>query len=117
MSLLSLPRPLGLLGLAGLVLTPAVAAAPRAAGPATMVQLTKSAACAESVALTRAGVREIDARLRLWRLDPALAASAVPALRARRALVFAQKERTYRVTATTDTQDPLQADAGKQSDM
>ena len=75
-----------------------------------MVQLTKSAACTESVALTRAGAREIDARLRLWRLEPALAASAVPALRARHALVFAQKERTYRVTATTDTPDPLQTD-------
>ena len=110
MSLLSLPRLLGLLGLAGLVLTPAVAAAPPASGPATMVQLTKSVACTESVALTRAGAREIDARLRLWRLEPALAASAVPALRARHALVFAQKERTYRVAATTDSPDPLQTD-------
>ncbi|HEX6725335.1 MAG TPA: S8 family serine peptidase [Gaiella sp.] len=110
MSLLSLPRLLGILGLAGLVLTPAVAAAPNASGSATMVQLTKSAACSESAALTRAGAREIDARLRLWRLDPALAASAVPALRARDALVFAQKERTYNVTATTDTPDPLQGD-------
>ena len=109
-SLLSLPRLLGLLGLAGLVLTPAVAAAPRAAGAATMVQLTKSGACTESVALTRAGAREIDARLRLWRLEPALAASAVPELRARDAIVFAQKERTYRVAATTDTPDPLQSD-------
>ena len=110
MSLLSLPRLLGLLGLAGLVLTPAVAAAPSAGGPATMVQLTNSAACTESVALTRAGAREIDARLRLWRLEPALATTAVPALHARHALVFAQKERTYRVTATTDTPDPLQTD-------
>ena len=109
-SLLSLPRLLGLLGLAGLVLTPAVAAAPRAAGAATMVQLTKSGACTESVALTRAGAHEIDARLRLWRLEPALAASAVPELRARDAIVFAQKERTYRVAATTDTPDPLQSD-------
>ena len=58
----------------------------------------------------RRAPREIDARLRLWRLEPALAASAVPALRARHALVFAQKERTYRVTATTDTPDPLQTD-------
>ncbi len=108
-SLLSLPRLLGLLGLAGLVLTPAVAAAPRAAGAATMVQLTKSGACTESVALTRAGAHEIDARLRLWRLEPALAASAIPELRARDAIVFAQKERTYRVAATTDTPDPLQS--------
>jgi hypothetical protein len=109
-SLLSLPRLLGALGLAGLVLTPAVSAAPNASGAATMVQLTKSAACSESVALTRAGAREIDADLRLWRLDPSLAASAVPALRARDALVFAQKERTYTVAATTDTPDPLQGD-------
>jgi hypothetical protein len=55
-----------------------------------MVQLTKPAACTESVALARAGAREIDARLRLWRLEPALAASAVPALRDRHAVVFAQ---------------------------
>src|SRR6476659_4708591 len=61
-SLLSLPRLLGLLGLAGGVLT------------------------------------------------PALAASADPVLHPRDALVFAQKERTYRVTATTDTPDPLQKD-------
>ena len=52
----------------------------------------------------------MDAGLRLWRLEPALAASAVPALRGRHAIVFAQKERTYSVAATTDTPDPLQAD-------
>jgi subtilisin family serine protease len=75
-----------------------------------MMQLTKSAACTESAALTRAGGREVDAGLRLWRLEPGLAASAVPVLRARHAIVFAQKERTYRVAATTDTPDPLQAD-------
>jgi len=96
--------------LAGLVLTPAVAAAPRAGGPATLVQLTRGAACTESAALTRAGARQVDAALRLWRLEPSLAASAVPALRARHALVFAQRERTYRIAATTDTPDPLAAD-------
>ena len=75
-----------------------------------MVQLTTSAACTEAAALSRAGAREVDAGLRLWRLDAGLAASAVPALRARHALVFAQKERTYSVAATTDTPDPLQGD-------
>jgi hypothetical protein len=104
----SLPRLLGALGVVALVLTPAVAAAPHAGGAATMVQLTPSAACTESAALARAGAREIDAGLRLWRLGPALATSAVPALRARHALVFAQKERTYDVAATTETPDPLQ---------
>jgi hypothetical protein len=107
-SLLSLPRLLGALGVAGLVLTPAVAAAPHAAGPATMVQLTPSAACTQSAALARAGAQEIDSRLRLWRLQPSLATTAVPALRTRHALVFAQKERTYSVAATTETADPLQ---------
>src|ERR1044072_7529018 len=102
-SLFSLPRLLGLLGLAGLVLTPAVAAAPPAAGPATMVQVPQSAACTESAALTRAGAREVDARLRLWRLEPTLAATALPELRARNAVVFAQTERTYRVAAPTHT--------------
>jgi len=108
-SLLSPTRLLLTLGLAVVVLTPAVAAAPAASGPATMVQLTGAAASAESAALRRAGARQVDARLRLWRLEPRLAASAVPALRARRELAFAQKERTYTVAATTDTPDPLQA--------
>jgi hypothetical protein len=105
-------RLLSALGLAGLALAgaPAGSASPSGAGPATLVQLTKAGASAETASLDRAGAEEIDAKLRLWRLQPGLAATAVPALRARHALVFAQKERTYRVAATTDTPDPLQAD-------
>jgi len=91
-------------------LTPTVATARGAGGPATLVQLTRAAGCTESAALTRAGARQVDAALRLWRLEPGLAARAVPELRARHALVFAQKERTYRVAAATDTPDPLSAD-------
>lgn len=105
-----LTRLVPVLALASLALTPAAAATPRAGGPATLVQLTRSAACIESAALAHAGARRVDAELRLWRLDPRLAATAVPALRARHALVFAQRERTYRVAVTTDTPDPLQAD-------
>jgi hypothetical protein len=103
-------RLLAALGLAGLALAgaPAGAASP-STGRATVVQLTQAGASAETASLGRAGAQEIDASLRLWRLQPRLAATAVPALRARHALVFAQKERMYRVAATTDTPDPLQA--------
>jgi hypothetical protein len=79
-------------------------------GRATLVQLTRSASCTEAAALTRAGAELVDAHVRLWRLGPTLAASAVPALRKRHALVFAQRERTYRVAAATDTPEPLQGD-------
>ena len=77
---------------------------------ATVIQLTSAAACRESADLTDQGATQVDARLRLWRLEPRLAATLVPALRDRGALVFAQRERTYRVAATTDTPDPLQGD-------
>jgi len=79
-------------------------------GRATLVQLTRSGAPSEALSLRRAGAAEIDAKLRLWRLPPRLAATAVPALRARDAIVFAQKETSYTVAATTDTPDPLQPD-------
>lgn len=109
--------PARLLGVAVLAasavgLAPAAWSAPPAGGSnrATVVQLTAAAACRESAALERAGGERVDARLRLWRLGPRLAATVVPALRARGDLVFAQRERTYRVAATTDTPDPLQAD-------
>jgi subtilisin family serine protease len=99
------------LAVAGLVLV-AAAAAPASTGarPATLVRLTGQAACTESVALRRAGARQVDAQLHLWRLEPALAADLLPGLRARHALLFAQPERTYRVAVTTDSPDPLQGD-------
>ncbi|HEX3291925.1 MAG TPA: S8 family serine peptidase [Gaiella sp.] len=75
-----------------------------------MIQLTGAAACRESARLTQAGADQVDARLRLWRLGPELAATVVPTLRAAADLVFAQPERTYRVSATTDTPDPLQGE-------
>jgi hypothetical protein len=77
---------------------------------ATVIQLTSAAACRESAALTEAGAEQVDAKLRLWRLEPRLAATFVPSLQARGDLVFAQRERTYRVAATTDTPDPRQGE-------
>ena len=100
------------LATSALAVAPAASSTP-ATGPghrATVVQLTAAAACRESAALTRAGAQQVDAGLRLWRIGPRLAATAVPALRARGDLVFAQPERTYRVAETTDTPDPLQGD-------
>jgi hypothetical protein len=96
-----------------LALAPAASSSPTTAAaqqPATVIQLTAAAACRESAALTMAGATQVDARLRLWRLQPRLAGTLVPALRARGDLVFAQRERSYRVAAMTDTPDPLQAD-------
>jgi Subtilase family len=97
---------------AGLALVgaPAAARASAGGGRATLVRLTASAACTESAALARSEAREVDAELHLWRLEPGVAADVVPGLRSRGALLFAQAERTYRVAATTDTPDPLQAD-------
>jgi Subtilase family len=101
-----------LLGAAGaaLVLTgPSFAHASReAVGPATMVQLTTAGQRTEAVALRRAGAQQVDASLRLWRLEPDVAAVTLDHLRSRNAVVFAQKERTYGVAAVSDTPDPLQ---------
>jgi hypothetical protein len=101
------------LATSALAVAPAASSSPPTADAherATVIQLTSAAACRESAELTQAGATQVDARLRLWRLEPRLAATLVPALRARDALVFAQRERTYRVAATTDTPDPLQGD-------
>jgi subtilisin family serine protease len=81
-----------------------------AAGPSTVIRLAGDAPAAEDAALRLEGAREVDSRLRLWRLDPGVAAAVVPGLRARGALAFAQPERTYRPAATAETPDPLQAD-------
>src|SRR6188472_2534082 len=96
-----------------LVVAPAASPSPATGSAqerATVVQLTAAAACRESAALAAAGAEPVDARLRLWRLAPQVAGNVVPALRARDALVFAQRERTYRAAATTDTPDPLQGE-------
>jgi hypothetical protein len=107
----AVPRLLTALSLGGLALVAApTSGATSTAGPATIVRLTASAACADSVELTEAGAVQIDAKLRLWRLERPLAHTLVPALRKRGAVSFAQPERLYRVAATTDTPDPLQAD-------
>ena len=81
-----------------------------ATGHPMLVRLTAGSACTESARLVAAGAREIDAELRLWRLDGRTAASTLPGLRARGAVAFAQREHTYEVAAVTDTPEPLQAD-------
>jgi hypothetical protein len=95
----------------GLVLTrtPAAHASQEAAGAATMVQLTRAGQQAEAAALRRAGARQVDADLRLWRLGPEVPTATLDALEARNAVVFAQQERTYDVAAVGDTPEPLQA--------
>ena len=66
---------------AAAVIAPAHAAS--ATGPATIVRLTAAASCAEPAALTDAGARQIDAKLRLWRLEADTAGSLLPALERR----------------------------------
>ena len=51
---------------AAAVIGPAEAAS--TTGPATIVRLTAAASCTEPAALTAAGARQVDAKLRLWRL-------------------------------------------------
>jgi subtilisin family serine protease len=94
--------------LGALTLAPAPAAA--ADGPATIVRLTADTACAEAAELAAAGAELIDTELRLWRLEPDVAAGVLPALRARGSVSAAQVERSYTVAATTATPDPLQAE-------
>jgi hypothetical protein len=103
-------RLLPIVALAALALAgaPAALSASRPAGPATLVQLKKAAACTEAAALALHGAQQLDAGVRLWRLPPGTAAATVPGLRARGSVLFAQPERTYRVAATTDTPDPLE---------
>ena len=94
-----------------LAVAPAAAGAAPGPGPATIVRLTARAACTEPAALLAAGARSIDARLRLWRLQPERAASLLPGLERRGAVAAAQAERTYEVAAAVaDTPDPLQAE-------
>jgi subtilisin family serine protease len=96
-----------LLFLAALTATPASAASGTSA-PATLVRLTASASCAESAALARAGARQVDAKLRLWRLEPATATALLPGLEGRGAIAQQQPEQTYEVAATSVTPDPLE---------
>ena len=93
---------------ASFVVAPASAAAPT--GPATIVRLTVGAACTEPAALAAAGARLIDAKLRLWRLEPEVAASLLPELERGGKVTAAQAERAYEVEAATDTPDPLQGE-------
>ena len=93
---------------AAAVIGPAEAAS--TTGPATIVRLTAAASCAEPAALTAAGAREVDAKLRLWRLDPDAAGSLLPALERRGSVAAKQLERTYDIAATAVDPDPLQTE-------
>ena len=76
----------------------------------TLLRLTAGSVCSERAGLVAAGAHELDAKLRLWRLDARRAASLLPDLRARGAVAFAQREQSYRVAATREPPDPFQAD-------
>ena len=93
---------------AAAVIGPAEAAS--TTGPATIVRLTAVASCAEPAALTAAGARKVDAKLRLWRLDPDAAGSLLPALERRGSVAAKQLERTYDIAATAVDPDPLQTE-------
>jgi len=80
------------------------------ATPATIVRLTATGSCAESAALAAAGAEQIDAKLRLWRLEPATAAALLPGLDRRGAIAESQPEQSYDVAVTSVTPDPLEAE-------
>jgi len=80
------------------------------ATPATIVRLTATGSCAESAALAAAGAEQIDAKLRLWRLEPATAAALLPGLERRGAIADSQPEQSYDVAVTSVTPDPLEAE-------
>jgi subtilisin family serine protease len=92
---------------AAAVLAPAQAGA-SVTSPATIVRLTAAASCAEPATLAAAGAQQVDAKLRLWRLDAGVAGSLLPALERRGAVAATQLERSYDVAATTVDPDPLQ---------
>ena len=95
---------------AALLAVPGAAVATSSPEAATIVRLEAAASCVEPALLERAGAREIDAKLRLWRLEHDLAERLMPGLAARGSLAFSQVEQTYDVAVTTETPDPLQAD-------
>jgi subtilisin family serine protease len=95
--------------------TAAVVAAPAQAGasaaaPSTIVRLTAAASCTEPAVLAAAGARQVDAKLRLWRLGAGMADALLPALELRGAVAASQRERSYEIAATTADPDPLQAE-------
>ena len=83
---------------------------PRPPAPARSSASRPAASAPSAPTLLAAGAREVDTQLRLWRLDARRAATLLPGLRDRGAVAFAQREQSYRVAATTETPDPLQAD-------
>ena len=105
-------RPLAVLTLVvTLAFVPAAPAGPATGRAATIVRLTAAATCVESASLAAApGASLIDAKLRLWRLEPTLAKTLVPALRGRGAIAALQLERSYVVAATAEAPDPFEAD-------
>ena len=102
--------PVRLLASAVAVAALTVGASPAAAAtaPATILRLTEAASCVEPATLVTSGARLVDAKLRLWRLGPALASSILPALERRGAVAATQPERTYDLAATSVTPDPLE---------
>ena len=93
---------------AALTVAPTSTAA--SASPDTIVRLTADATCSASATLASAGAEAVDAKLRLWSLEPAVAAAVLPALRSQGSVAATQAERTYTVAATAPAPDPLQGE-------
>ncbi len=79
------------------------------AGGYSLVQLTPSAICTETVPLLEAGATEVAPALAVFRLPTATARRLAPALRARGALQTLEPDRVLRAAAVHDVQpDPLE---------
>jgi subtilisin family serine protease len=86
---------------------PLTAVTAGAAAPATLVELTPTAACTDAVALVSAGARPIAPGLALYRLSAGAADRVVPVLRARGAVRLATPDRAVGRLARLDFADPL----------
>jgi hypothetical protein len=76
----------------------------------TLVQLTRAAACTETVPLLEAGATVVSPSLRVFRLPAGTASRLATGLRARHALQTIEPDRALQTQAATDTTpDPLEA--------
>jgi hypothetical protein len=95
--------------LLGAALAFAAPGAPASQGP-TLVQLTERGACADAVAVVRAGGTVLAAELRLYRLPAGAPGRLVSSLRAHAALQTLERDRPSGRLLATKADDPLVAD-------
>lgn len=104
---MALPHALPAAVVSTLVLGLTSASGAGTSGTPMLVELSPSARRTETAALVRAGATPVAVAFGLYRLSPAAAARALPGLRARGAIRYAQPDRPAGTLATLDASDPL----------